>query len=166
MNQKEENRSQLVGVHPYPFQTRNSPRFCNKSFLGWDRCWNCVASILVQKSLAAKLVQKGSAAPLVFLKLKTSFNIQLEKCQKSFMGRLWKVMMILALTNAHDFSFPCKWFSFESESGRRRCPCRARVFLGPMPPVIPFKTSARCKNSDNLEFCILFPCVNVTKSAK
>ena len=36
----------------------------------------------------------------------------------------------------------------------------------PMPLLIPFKTSASCKNSDNLEFRVLFPHVNVTKFAK
>lgn len=155
MNQKgEENRSQL----PLSFLNKKFPEILQRTsfqlgmVVGTVRCLNSGA----KKVTCSETCPKG-------LPLQISFNIQLGKCQESFIRRLWRAMMILALTNDHDFSFPCKWFSFESESGRRRCPCRARVFLGPMPPVIPFKASARCKNSDNLEFCILFPHVNVTK---
>ena len=156
MNQKgEENRSQL----PLSFLNKKLPKILQRTPLfSWEWLLElCVASILVQKkSLAVKLVQKGclSRYRLIF---------SWENVRKVLLEDWRVMMMILALTNDHDFSFPCKWFSFESESGRRRCPCRARVFLGPMPPVIPFKASARCKNSDNLEFCILFPHVNVTK---
>ena len=155
MNQKgEENRSQL----PLSFLNKKFPEILQRTsfqlgmVVGTVRCLNSGA----KKVTCSETCPKG-------LPLQISFNIPLGKCQESFIRRLWRAMMILALTNDHDFSFPCKWFSFESESGRRRCPCRARVFLGPMPPVIPFKASACCKNSDNLEFCILFPHVNVTK---
>ena len=55
----------------------------------------------------------------------------------SLVGRDWDVLVV------HEFSF------------NRPMP----------PPVIPFKTSASCKNSDKFEFPILFPHVNVTKSA-
>ena len=156
MNQKgEENRSQL----PLSFLNKKFPEILQRTPLfSWEWLLElCVASILVQKkSLAVKLVQKGCLS-----RYRLIFNW--ENVRKVLLEDWRVMMMILALTNDHDFSFPCKWFSFESESGRRRCPCRARVFLGPMPPVIPFKASARCKNSDNLEFCILFPHVNVTK---
>ena len=67
MNQKGANRSQIVGVQSYPFQTRNSRRFCNGPFLGWESLLElCCLNFSAKKSPAAKLAYKGWAESPAF----------------------------------------------------------------------------------------------------
>ena len=133
---KARTEAKLSGFSLIHFKQEIPGDFATGLFWAGNRCWNCVASISVQKKSYSKTCLKGLGRITgLSFHSKISFNIQLENVSKVLLkacGRWWWWWFLL-WPDDHDFNFPCKWFSFESKSGcqRLRCPCRARVFLGP-----------------------------------